>query len=410
MRYRIHRHTGPRWGALAHPLLFSRPMLRGRVGLALASLTLVSVSARPAEAYDPKHTHRWIARKAIEHLVALYPGQYDELLAHTEDIVDGAEHEDDALLDGDTDPTTLRVMRHFYRPTDEAGLEYGDKGRFPSSYEWGARANEQNDWDWGDALDAYQRGDRAEAYFAVGHVVHLISDLTVPAHAHLDAHGPPTGDDYEGYCSSQMRSEFDGDLALPAAGTPLPEVASLADLWQLTARASYWRNMYPGDLSDADAAAGVIAEMFPELAQGWLSNQWEIPGLGALGSAFHEERPGWFYFERNGVAPAVDRVDFDVLAPQGGAYAHNADGALLTARMADDLVPVAVLHSAAVLKMFADEAAELPPLPKPDDPEPAVDDAGAAGCAAIGSPRGAGSALLVLIASFLLARPRRRIR
>ena len=99
-----------------------------------------------AQAYDAENTHRWIARSAVEFLVATYPGQYDELVTHTEDVVSGALHEDDLFLDGDTDPTTLRVMRHFfYAPTGE-GLTF-DGREFPSSYQWHALESEENEWD-----------------------------------------------------------------------------------------------------------------------------------------------------------------------------------------------------------------------------------------------------------------------
>lgn len=377
-------------------------------GRALSLFVLASVlvgQPRRARAYDPSHTHRWIARKAVEHLVALYPGQYDELLAYVDQVAAGAEHEDDLILDGDTDPTTARVMRHFYRATDGLGLSYGGTD-FPSSYVWGVVGSEQNEWDYGDALAAYQRGDKEAAYFIIGHIVHLVSDLTVPAHSHLDAHGPPTGDDYEGYCSSQMQSEFDGALPTPAPRTPLPVVADLEELWVATASASYWRNMYPGDLS-SEKAAGVLVEMFPDIEVDWLSGEWKIPGVGTLGSAFIEEQPGWFYFAKNGAVPAVDKIEFDAYDPMNPLFAANDGGEVMTARMAEHLIPVAIVHSAAALKIFADEAAALPPLDDSEEPADMLEPSDAGGCRTASGATG-GAALLIAFAVLLSARKRIR--
>ncbi|MEM3364087.1 MAG: hypothetical protein QXS93_01090 [Candidatus Micrarchaeia archaeon] len=43
---------------------------------------------------------------------------------------------------------------------------------------------------WKLATIYYQNGDKSKAYVALGHMVHLISDLHVPAHVHNDIHGP----------------------------------------------------------------------------------------------------------------------------------------------------------------------------------------------------------------------------
>src|SRR5690349_3671890 len=170
---------------------------------------------RPASAYDPQYTHRWIARKAIELLQHQFGDRYPLLDEWAERLVDGVEHEDDLLLDGDTNIQTVRLMRHFYRPTDGAGLALEPFGVFPSSSEWGAVANDQNEWDYTDALAAYQRGDLDEAFYAMGHVVHLTQDATVPAHTHPDDHGPPAGAFYEHCCTSQMPRAPDGALPTP---------------------------------------------------------------------------------------------------------------------------------------------------------------------------------------------------
>lgn len=369
----------------------------------LAAVTLVAAAA-PARGYDNQRTHRYITRQAAERLVAAYPGQYDELLEYLDDVAAGAELEDDPLLDGDDDPTTLRVMRHFFRPTDGVGLTMVGR-QFPSSYEWAIVPSEGNVWGWDDGLAHWRRGEKADAYRALGQVVHLIQDATVPAHTHLDIHGPPDGDDYEDYCKTQITDEFTSVLPLPPAGAPIPLFASPYDAWMATASASYHRNLYPGDLSDTTAAQGVIALMFPALEFHWFFEEWRIgdPAVGSLGADFLEEQPGWFYFKNAEHPAAIDRVGLD-----GGDLAQNDTGAPMVALFARDLIPLAVLASAGVMKLYLDQAQALPIDPPAGDDEPAPpaeDLEDAPGCAVTPGARGP-FALLVL--AFAVALSKRR--
>jgi hypothetical protein len=371
-------------------------------GLVLLAGTLIPlVGTRSALAYEPQHTHRWIARQAIEHLLRVHGERYAILREHAEVLVDGVEHEDDAFLDGDSDPFTLRLMRHFFRPLDGAGLTRGDQA-FPSSFEWGGVPNDQNQWGYDDALAHYQAGDLPDAFFALGHVVHLIQDATVPAHTHLDEHGPPYADNYEDWCADQLTSEFEGALPLPPPDAEVPDFASLEEAWQVTASASYWRNMVPGRLSAPaqERASGPIARMFPDIEVN-LTRTWTIPDLGNLDKAFFEHQPDHFYFKKALRAGEVDRIDFDPYDPQRFDYGPSGD-AVLAENIARDMVPLAVLHSAAVMKLFVDQAAELEP--PPDDPAPPAETmTETGGCSAAGAS--ASPALLCLLA---LACVRRR--
>lgn len=368
--------------------------------LVVASLALAAAIGAPrqASAYDPHFTHRWIARKAVEHLRAQYPGQYDAVLPHLERFIDGVSDEDNELLDGDLDPLTLRVMRHFYRPTDGLGLAMFEQ-QFPSSLEWGTFPRDDNKWGYDDAIRYWREGDPDLAFFAIGHVTHLIQDATVPAHTHLDIHGPPDGDSYEGYCSSKMRSDTDGDLPLPSPDAPIPEFETWEDLWLATASASYYRNMVPGLLSDTETAAadGALVEMFPMIEVDWLTDTWEIPEVGKLGKAFWEYETGLFYFKKAHGVGAVERVDFDPYQPMVFDFAPNEAGASMNEAMARDLIPVAVLHSAAVLKKFMDETRDLEVVTPGDDDAPA-EPADEGGCAAGGGASGSGALALALAA------------
>jgi uncharacterized protein (TIGR03382 family) len=375
--------------------------------LALTAIVVASCALLPsrAHAYDHKHTHRWLTRAAAMHLVRAYPGQYDELLTYLDAVAEGAEHEDDLILDGDTDPFTMRVMRHFMRPTDGAGLTMEGFGTFPSSFEWAMVSTEGNAWDWQDGLDAYRRLEVREAYFVLGHMVHLIQDLTVPAHTHLDVHGPPSGDDYESYCTSRTPDEFTSSLPLPRADAPVPEFADAREAWNATARASYYRNRYSGDLSDDEHPGGVITEMFPAIGYSWLAGDWSIdePAVGKLGEGFMEREPGYFYFKATRFPAAIDVGTYDPADPYRRTYAANPEGRPMTELLARDLIPVAVLHSAGLMKLYLDQAYAQPTIDPAADDEPDAEEP--MGCSSTGGAGGWVALLFVLLP--LLARRKR---
>lgn len=389
-------------------------MATGRA-IALAGITLAgALSARPAAAYDAHVTHRWLTRKAIEHLRALYPGRYDVVLPFLEEVVEGASQEDLDLVDGDGELSTTRGQRHFLHPHDGVGLTV-DGRAFPSAAEWGLVPSAANAYGYDDALALAAAGDVPGAYRAIGHVLHLVQDLTVPAHSHLEPHGlvALASDVYEDHCAAALRSEYDGDLRAPPFGVTLPELEDLDDLFVATAWAGYYRAVVPGALSPpADGqAGGALAAMFPALAVDWLSGEWQIPEVGALGAAFVEREPGLFYF-RVDAHGATERVDFSPSAPREMVF-EPALGRSLVEGMADDLVPLAVLSSAAVLKRFLDESGR-PGSDARDDgarpDRPDADDPGttSSGCAAGGRTPG----LLAVLALAMLrpSRPRRRPR
>ena len=248
---------------------------------------------KAAHAYDAAGTHPWIAEQAVDVLTARYPGQYDEAREFISAIKQGARHEDDIYADGDGDASTLRVMRHFFHAKSTLGLEFAGS-RFPNSFDWSMTQNDLNEWDFEDGRLAYQNHDRESSYYILGHVMHLIADLTVPAHTHLDEHGPFSGDDYEGYCLSKLNSDGSSTLTLSLGDRDFPEIHTYRELWDRTANAAFYRNVYEGDLG-TERASGVLAEMFPGLQKNWVGDTWEIPGVGFLGEAFVEVEPGYFY-------------------------------------------------------------------------------------------------------------------
>ncbi|KJU87479.1 conserved hypothetical protein, secreted [Candidatus Magnetobacterium bavaricum] len=99
---------------------------------------------------------------------------------------------------------------HFYNPLTNAAFTSWPGNLFPSAY---ARANDSsNQYSWPNARLYFYQGltsssdmDRMsyfyKAFEALGHVVHLLQDVAVPAHTRLDLHGVPS-DLFEGYTSA----------------------------------------------------------------------------------------------------------------------------------------------------------------------------------------------------------------
>lgn len=102
-------------------------------------------------------------------------------------------------------------LNHFYDPTTGMGLNSSGTTWGQPSLVWG-KYYSVNLWNWHvtrdafyNALTATGRGSR-ENYYAklfegLGHVIHLVHDLAVPAHVRNDPHGAPIVqyDMYEAY-------------------------------------------------------------------------------------------------------------------------------------------------------------------------------------------------------------------
>ncbi|GEM_PF-1448354 len=78
-------------------------------------------------------------------------------------------------------------MAHFYDPTrdaDDMGLNVAN-----GEIKFQSALDRLKDY-WSFAANLYLVGKKAKAFTALGHMVHLISDMCVPAHVHNDIHGP----------------------------------------------------------------------------------------------------------------------------------------------------------------------------------------------------------------------------
>ncbi|MBI5210845.1 MAG: hypothetical protein HY927_12815 [Elusimicrobia bacterium] len=112
----------------------------------------------------------WLVQKALE----ILPPGYEEAKLHVWDIMRGVAEEGDEQ----------RWLNHYYDPAspEKALLDQEPLLR------WGAideTDNPKNEWDWQDARRYYQAGDKQKAYEALGHVLRLLTNLSIPKYTKM---------------------------------------------------------------------------------------------------------------------------------------------------------------------------------------------------------------------------------
>ena len=180
-------------------------------------LWLIPYNTNKTLAYDDKTTHRDLTREVI----AFYELSTGKKFTDEQKqwIISGSVEEDRAP----------RWINHFYDPVFERGLQaesIGISGYLAknwaqySSYQSINPENIANLWTgkgpvisgswWGDfsyeaAIKDYSKNKEKESYLALGHVLHLIEDMTVPEHTRNDPHpGGKNPSYYENWTSKNF--------------------------------------------------------------------------------------------------------------------------------------------------------------------------------------------------------------
>lgn len=348
--------------------------------IALLSLcfTVFSISITPlqipaAHAYS-SDTHEYLTAEALKFLKTKNSDAYDEMSLYLYKLRQGSYDEDaigpfiDEMID-----TTWRPLRHFYRITD--GLGYFDGGaqsitnistdyaypkaphvpdntRYPNAYKWASGSEALNKHDFRDAVDAYKAGNKEEAYYILGFVLHLIEDMSLPEHTHLESHNDdpfPTGgleegsgyeqfitDNFSGVnendCSkNKLRNYLHPFCTPPGVEDPfqatavapvfsyyddvLSDYTSLKQYFDSMATLGYYRNRFKADLNTTTRkATGELADMFDIWYFG--GNAWMIysdVGLWSGGDTVkttdtwwetnkfdgNPDEAGWYYMENS---------------------------------------------------------------------------------------------------------------
>ncbi len=137
--------------------------------------------------YDNTKTHPMLTSEAIKLSEASGQSNFNE--SEKERIIQGS-------IDEDNVP---RWLEHFYDPINNRGL---NSGQFNTSKAWAhGRALVPNDYTWDNSIYDYAYGDKNQGLYALGHVIHLVQDATVPDHTRDDPH--PIVKTYETYSYDQ---------------------------------------------------------------------------------------------------------------------------------------------------------------------------------------------------------------
>lgn len=138
--------------------------------LGIATALALTILAEPALGWDSAKfkwlapivhpTHSYLTEYALDRLAAGYP----ELNRYRDVVIEGANQELHELpVTGSLYGIDLDMARVRHKGTN-------------------AGSDDVPGW-WSDALAAYRSGNREQAYFVVGIMLHMIEDMGVPAHA-----------------------------------------------------------------------------------------------------------------------------------------------------------------------------------------------------------------------------------
>jgi len=163
-------------------------------------------------AYEPIPTHSALAEKSARLFNQYYQGNLSE--EEIQEIIQGAIKED----------IPPRWINHFYDPTTGQGWTGERMGQLPASLvrqfaliglssaeavstlNWvhnqklqDRYLNYQGNRTFEKAVYDYVQGNKKQAYRSLGHILHLIEDMAVPAHTRQDTHYDGLGDPGEPY-------------------------------------------------------------------------------------------------------------------------------------------------------------------------------------------------------------------
>ncbi|HQB50646.1 MAG TPA: lamin tail domain-containing protein [bacterium] len=103
------------------------------------------------------------------------------------------------------DQPISRTLHHFWSPQTDQPLNRGLYAtmNLATAPDWGQTGDRQASWlyqgkfSWNQAIEFYRQGNLEKAFTNLGHVLHLLQDMSVPAHVRNDPH--ELGDSYENW-------------------------------------------------------------------------------------------------------------------------------------------------------------------------------------------------------------------
>lgn len=123
-------------------------------------------------AYESPTTHAGISEQSAEFYNYYFPRKLS--FEEKELIIKGSI---------DEDYPEVRVLNHFYDPIRKIGI-----GGYRTAKDWATDEFTENPYIWPRAIQSYAEGNKEQAFLYLGHVVHLVQDMTVPDHTRNDPH------------------------------------------------------------------------------------------------------------------------------------------------------------------------------------------------------------------------------
>ena len=156
---------------------------------------IIMIPVFSMEAYYDKTTHPALTKEIIE----LFNYQYPDLKLSGDDF-------DKVILGSMEEDLNIRPLNHFYDPIHKEGLN-GLGLSMLSAKEWSQNTKTQagfsnlagigftkelfsagSDYSWERAIYDYVHNDKERALESLGHILHLIQDMSVPPHTRNDDH------------------------------------------------------------------------------------------------------------------------------------------------------------------------------------------------------------------------------
>lgn len=196
-------------------------------------LLAVFLFAHPVQAFGYGwDTHRWISEQSLY----IWPNDMNhEVYNFSYWILNGSQEEDDYEWRYNS---TLHVFVRYPRPFEHF---WNPDGGFEDGLPLAISAVEKATNLWDEAISQYHDGYTHDSYYILGRIAHLLSDMTVPAHVHLDPHFPDDfierleceddSDSYENYMAySDNYSQWCADNTIEGCNDPLTQLLGYQNL------------------------------------------------------------------------------------------------------------------------------------------------------------------------------------
>ena len=153
----------------------------------ILTLLVIAAAAGPLFAwwdFSPYTEHQDLMSRSIDIVAERYPDMAAEVTAYRDELLSGTHDED-----FDSDETNGSYTDYSGYCAAVPGAWWPTATRPLNAIQWVNDNQNPNCWD---AAVAAYGPDRSDAYYKLGHVLHNLQDLFVPAHAHISPHGSGT--------------------------------------------------------------------------------------------------------------------------------------------------------------------------------------------------------------------------